>query len=163
MRVNKGYEVTVRADAAQLEQLLNNLLHKRWTHRSRPTARLSAGGRFLVRRDLCADEGQGSDPQLVRALLYDQPGGSGIGLTSVGNRGGPRWSLALANSKDGWLRSAAAAAEMIVSPFAVRSAEQRGDESARAALPRRVAVTDKAAARGVPCAGQWNPTSGVSA
>jgi len=104
VRIAKGYEVTIRADAAQLEQLLINILH------NAVDASLETGGEVVIGwREIseCVeiyvqDEGHGimNATNLFVPFFTTKPGGSGIGLTlsrQIAEAHGG--SLSLANRK----------------------------------------------------------------
>ncbi len=85
VKISKGFELTIRADAAQLEQLLINIL------RNAVDASLETGGGVVIGwREIsdCVelyvqDEGQGimNPTNLFVPFFTTKPGGSGIGLT----------------------------------------------------------------------------------
>jgi len=85
VRVQKGSDVTLRADAAQIEQLLINIVH------NAVDASLETNGEVIVGwREIseCVeiyvqDEGQGimNPTNLFVPFFTTKPGGSGIGLT----------------------------------------------------------------------------------
>lgn len=85
VKVVKGYDVTIRADAAQLEQLLINILH------NAVDASIETGGGVVIGwREIseCVelyiqDEGHGimNPTNLFVPFFTTKPGGSGIGLT----------------------------------------------------------------------------------
>ena len=85
VRVNKGYEVMIRADAAQLEQLLINLLHNAVDASLETNGEVVVGWREISEcvEIYVQDEGQGimNPTNLFVPFFTTKPGGSGIGLT----------------------------------------------------------------------------------
>ncbi|MBA3543863.1 MAG: PAS domain-containing protein [Chthoniobacterales bacterium] len=85
VRVNKGYEVTLHADAAQLEQLLINLLQNAVDASLETNGVVVVGWREISQcvEIYVQDEGQGimNPTNLFVPFFTTKPGGSGIGLT----------------------------------------------------------------------------------
>jgi signal transduction histidine kinase len=105
VRVAEGPPITIAADAAQIEQLLINILHNAVDASLETGGQVTAGWRELAE---CAevfvrDEGPGiMNPENVFVPFFTtKPGGSGIGLAlsrQIAEAHGG--SLALANRKD---------------------------------------------------------------
>lgn len=105
VRLAEGPEIIIRADAAQIEQLLINILHNAVDASLETGGKVLAGWRVLAD---CAeifvrDEGPGimNQGNLFVPFFTTKPGGSGIGLTlsrQIAEAHGG--SLALANRKD---------------------------------------------------------------
>ncbi|MBA3386552.1 MAG: PAS domain-containing sensor histidine kinase [Chthoniobacterales bacterium] len=85
VRVAKGYEVTIRADAAQLEQLLINILHNATEASLETDGSVVIGWREISEcvEVYVQDQGYGimNPTNLFVPFFTTKPGGSGIGLT----------------------------------------------------------------------------------
>ncbi|MBA2622270.1 MAG: PAS domain-containing sensor histidine kinase [Chthoniobacterales bacterium] len=85
VRVSKGYDVTIRADAAQLEQLLINIIHNAVDASLETDGGVTVGWREISEcvEIYVQDEGEGimNPTNLFVPFFTTKPGGSGIGLT----------------------------------------------------------------------------------